>query len=353
MIEVKNLSKFYGKHQAVCDVSFSAGEGKIIGLLGPNGAGKSSIMNMITGYISTSSGEIKIGEYDVFKEPMKAKKLIGYLPEIPPLYEDMTVKEYLLYAAELKKVKPKSKRLDSVEEVCEKVRIQDVKNRLIKNLSKGYKQRVGFAQALLGNPSVLILDEPTVGLDPKQIIEIRNLIRELSEEHTIIFSSHILSEVNELCDDILIINQGKLVAQGDTRTLSKQNEAQRQISLVVRGGTDQVKELLGKAEEIEEYSIEEIDAKRQENQIVILPKEKKDIREKLFFTFADARMPIIQMNMEESSLEEVFIELTENEDDQQEGKKLQSDTEQQFEMEEQTGKNQQEDKEVAENVDDL
>lgn len=310
MIEVKNLSKFYGKHQAVDDVSFSAPKGKIIGLLGPNGAGKSSIMNMMTGYISASSGEIKIGEYDVFEEPMRAKKLIGYLPEIPPLYEDMTVEEYLLFVSELKKIKPKKERLSKVTEVCEKVRIQDVKNRLIKNLSKGYKQRVGFAQALLGNPDVLILDEPTVGLDPKQIIEIRELIRELSREHTIIFSSHILSEVNELCDDIIIINHGKLIAQGDRETLSKENETQRQIIFVVRGDKEEIKKVLDGLEDIDRTSIEEADQTRKEQKVIVNAKNKKDIREELFFAFAEARLPIVQMNMSETSLEDVFIELT-------------------------------------------
>lgn len=311
MIEVKHLSKFYGKHQAVDDVSFSAPKGKIIGLLGPNGAGKSSIMNMITGYISASSGEIKIGEYDVFGEPLKAKRLIGYLPEIPPLYEDMTVDEYLFFVAELKKIKPKKERVSRIEDVCEKVRIQDVRNRLIKNLSKGYKQRVGFAQALLGNPAVLILDEPTVGLDPKQIIEIRELIRELSKEHTIIFSSHILSEVNELCDDILIINQGKLIAQGDTKTLSEQNDIQKQIFLVVRGEEKQIQQVLDNTDAIERYSIEKIDGDQKKCEVAVMPKEGKDIRESLFFAFANARLPIIQMNMNGNSLEDVFIELTE------------------------------------------
>ena len=212
MIEVIGLSKKYGNFLAVNDVSFKIAKGEVVGFLGPNGAGKSTIMNMLTGYLSPSAGTVGVGEYDIVKNPKSAKMHIGYLPEIPPLYPDMTVREYLQFIFDLKKVKlPKTPHL---AEICTLVKIDDVLDRLIKNLSKGYRQRVGIAGALIGNPDVLILDEPTVGLDPKQIIEIRELISRLGEQHTIILSSHILSEIQAVCSRIIIINKGKLVADG-------------------------------------------------------------------------------------------------------------------------------------------
>ena len=217
MIEVKNLVKDYGKHHAVKDIP----DGQIVGLLGPNGAGKSTTMNIMTGYISATSGEVKIGGYDILEQPLQAKKLIGYLPEIPPLYEDMTVEEYLNFICDLKGIRKKTEKESSINEVTEAVKISDMKKRLIKNLSKGYKQRVGLAQALIGNPPLLILDEPTVGLDPNQIIEIRSLIKSLGEKHTIILSSHILSEVNAVCDYVLIIDKGTLVAEDTPEHLSE------------------------------------------------------------------------------------------------------------------------------------
>ena len=211
MIEVKNLVKDYGKHHAVKDISFSVPDGQIVGLLGPNGAGKSTTMNIMTGYISATSGEVKIGGYDILEQPIQAKKLIGYLPEIPPLYEDMTVAEYLNFICDLKGIRKKTEKESSINEVTEAVKISDMKGRLIKNLSKGYKQRVGLAQALIGNPPLLILDEPTVGLDPSQIMEIRSLIRDLGKEHTIILSSHILQEIQAVCNRIIIIGEGRLL----------------------------------------------------------------------------------------------------------------------------------------------
>ena len=211
MIEVENLTKKYGSHVAVDNLSFRVERGMIYGFLGPNGAGKSTTMNMMTGYIAATSGTVKINGYDILKNPEQAKKSIGYLPELPPVYPDMTVYEYLRFVAELKKVK-KNERQVQIEDVMKQTQIEDVKGRLIKNLSKGYKQRVGLAQAIIGYPEVIILDEPTVGLDPKQIIEIRELIRELAKKHTIILSSHILSEVSAVCDHIMIISKGKLVA---------------------------------------------------------------------------------------------------------------------------------------------
>ena len=221
MIEVKNLVKDYGKHHAVKNISFSVPDGQIVGLLGPNGAGKSTTMNIMTGYISATSGEVKIGGYDILEQPIQAKKLIGYLPEIPPLYEDMTVAEYLNFICDLKGIRKKTEKESSINEVTEAVKISDMKGRLIKNLSKGYKQRVGLAQALIGNPPLLILDEPTVGLDPNQIIEIRALIKSLGQKHTIILSSHILSEVNAICDYVLIIDKGTLVAEDTPEHLSE------------------------------------------------------------------------------------------------------------------------------------
>ena len=220
MIEVKELVKQYGTHTAVDHLSFTVETGKIYGFLGPNGAGKSTTMNMMTGYLGATKGEILIEGYDILKNPKKAKKHIGYLPEIPPLYVDMKVKEYLTFAAKLKGI-PKKEVSHSVEEVMEKTGISDVSHRLIRNLSKGFRQRVGLAQAILGFPKIIILDEPTVGLDPKQIIEIRELIRDLSKEHTVILSSHILAEVRELCDYIFIISKGKMVASDTPENLER------------------------------------------------------------------------------------------------------------------------------------
>lgn len=235
MIEVKNLVKDYGKYHAVKDISFSVPDGQIVGLLGPNGAGKSTTMNIMTGYISATSGEVKVGGYDILEQPIQAKKLIGYLPEIPPLYEDMTVAEYLNFICDLKGIRKKTEKESSIDEVTEAVKISDMKGRLIKNLSKGYKQRVGLAQALIGNPPLLILDEPTVGLDPNQIIEIRALIKSLGQKHTIILSSHILSEVNAICDYVLIIDKGTLVAEDTPEHLSEDFSDTDNINMSVKG----------------------------------------------------------------------------------------------------------------------
>ena len=232
MIEVKNLVKKYGNHLAVDHLSFTVEKGQIYGFLGPNGAGKSTTMNIMTGYIGATEGEVIINGYDILKAPEKAKKSIGYLPELPPLYMDMTVREYLTFAAELKKIK-KDKVKEAMEEVIALVQIEEVQDRLIKNLSKGYKQRVGLAQAILGFPEVIILDEPMVGLDPKQIVEIRELIRELAKDHTVILSSHILAEVQEICDHVLIISKGKVVANCAMAELDEQKESLEEIFLEV------------------------------------------------------------------------------------------------------------------------
>ena len=308
MIEVTNLVKDYGNHHAVKGISFTVGEGHIVGLLGPNGAGKSTTMNIMTGYISATSGNVKIGEYDMLEQPLKAKKLIGYLPEMPPLYEEMTVSEYLDFVCSLKGIRKKKERKEAVAEVEEAVRITDVKGRLIKNLSKGYKQRVGLAQALIGNPPLLILDEPTVGLDPNQIIEIRSLIKKLGEKHTIILSSHILSEVNAICDYVLIIDQGHLVAEDTPEHLAEHFADKNRILLSVKGERDRIEEALEESEYIASYEV------TGENEGVLdVTAEttgKEDIRDALFFEFADKKLPIVKMEMETLSLEDVFLKLT-------------------------------------------
>lgn len=244
MIEIKNLVKKYGNHVAVDDISFTVEPGKIYGFLGPNGAGKSTTMNMITGYIGNTSGSIVVNGHDVLAEPEEAKKCIGYLPEIPPLYMDMTVIEYLNFVAELKKIQ-KSERLEYIEEAIKLTKLEDVKERLIKNLSKGYKQRVGLAQAILGFPEIIILDEPTVGLDPVQIIEIRDLIKELGKEHTVILSSHILSEIQAVCDYVFIISKGKLVASDTTENLlENMKDESEEAELVIKGSVKELEKLL-------------------------------------------------------------------------------------------------------------
>ena len=237
MIEVKDLVKRYSKNTAVDHLNFHVQKGQIYGFLGPNGAGKSTTMNMMTGYLAPTKGQILINGYDVAEEPMEARKCIGYLPEIPPLYPDMTVLEYLRFAAELKQV-PKNERSTEIERVMDETRIKDMENRLIRHLSKGYKQRVGLAQALLGDPEVLILDEPMVGLDPKQIIEIRELIRGLGKKHTVILSSHILSEIRSICDHVLIISHGKLVASDTPENLGSYMKHTDAMELQVRGSKE-------------------------------------------------------------------------------------------------------------------
>ena len=256
MIEVKNLVKRYGDHTAVDHLSFQIEKGKIYGFLGPNGAGKSTTMNMITGYIASTEGQVIINGHDILEEPEEAKKCIGYLPEQPPLYFDMTVLEYLKFAADLKKI-PKDKRASMVEEVMEMVKIADMKNRLIKNLSKGYRQRVGLAQAILGYPEVIILDEPTVGLDPKQIIEIRSLIMDLKKKHTVILSSHILSEVSAICDYVLIISHGKLVASDTPDNLGKLAAGSNNLTMLIKGSVTEIRQGLEEIEGIKSISLTE------------------------------------------------------------------------------------------------
>ena len=293
VIEVNNLVKRYGNHTAVDHLSFKIEKGKIYGFLGPNGAGKSTTMNMITGYIASTEGTVTIDGHDILDEPEQAKKCIGYLPEMPPLYFDMTVLEYMNFVADLKKI-PKDKKKSMIAEVMEMVKITDMKNRLIKNLSKGYRQRVGLAQAILGYPEVIILDEPTVGLDPKQIIEIRDLIKSLKEKHTVILSSHILSEVSAVCDYVLIISHGKLVASDTPENLGKLAEGSNTLNLTVKGEKDKIRTALGQIEGVKNVTV--ADAKEEHAwNVTVSTNEDSDVREEVFFKMADAKCPILEM----------------------------------------------------------
>ena len=311
MIEVRNLVKKYGNHLAVDHLDFTLEAGRIYGFLGPNGAGKSTTMNIMTGYLGATEGEVFIDGHDILKEPEEAKKHIGYLPEQPPLYMDMTVREYLRFAAELKKI-PRAKREEAVTEVEKMVRVKDVENRLIKNLSKGYRQRVGLAQAVLGFPEIIILDEPSVGLDPKQIVEIRELIRQLAKGHTVILSSHILAEVREVCDYILIISKGKLVASDTPENLEKMLGDADTIEIEVKASQALTKEILKTIPGIEQTSVK---ASGEEGVAAAVIREKKgeDIRENLFRTFAEKNVPLLTLQTRRVSLEDVFMELTQNE----------------------------------------
>ena len=319
MIEIENLTKKYGDHVAVDHLSFRIDRGMIYGFLGPNGAGKSTTMNIMTGYIAATEGTVKINGYDILKEPEKAKKSIGYLPEIPPVYPDMTVYEYLKFVAELKKV-PKEERKEQIEDIMEQTRVYDVKDRQIKNLSKGYKQRVGLAQAIIGYPEVIILDEPTVGLDPKQIIEIRELIKELARKHTVILSSHILSEVSAVCDHIMIISKGKLVASDTPEGLMAMMKGGRQLMLSVKGRKESLEAVLKECPQITDYRFEE--AKEEGCIFTTLSIEgEEDIREKLFYRLCEEKMPIMELVPAERTLEDVFLELTGEEKKEEEQNK--------------------------------
>lgn len=311
MIEVNNLVKRYGDQLAVDHLSFQVEKGKIYGFLGPNGAGKSTTMNIITGYIASSEGTVVIDGHDILEEPEEAKKCIGYLPEQPPLYFDMTVLEYLKFVADLKKI-PKDKKESMIDEIMEMVKITDMKNRLIKNLSKGYRQRVGLAQAIMGYPDVIILDEPTVGLDPKQIIEIRSLIKNLKKKHTVILSSHILSEVSAVCDYVLIISHGKLVASDTPDNLGKLAEGSNTLTIRARGGKEKISNGLKELEGVKELDLQ-FDSKESLWNIRINTEEQMDIREKVFYKMAEMDCPILEMQSKKASLEEIFLELTEGE----------------------------------------
>ena len=309
MIEVKNLVKKYGNHIAVDHLNFTIEEGHVYGFLGPNGAGKSTTMNIMTGYLGATEGEVLINGHDILKEPEEAKKQIGYLPELPPLYMEMTVREYLEFVAELKGI-AKNKREESINEVEKMVKIWEVENRLIRNLSKGYRQRVGLAQAVLGFPEIIILDEPSVGLDPKQIIEIRELIRQLAKKHTVILSSHILAEVREVCDYILIISKGKLVASDTPENLERNLGDSDLIEIETKASPDEVRRILETVD-----GIRSISTKHLENGITwaqIQEKKNTDVREKVFQAFAQNHQPLLKLNPLQVSLEDVFMELTQS-----------------------------------------
>ncbi len=308
MIEVSGLSKRYGSFLAVDNVSFSIGKGEIVGFLGPNGAGKSTIMNIITGYLSLTRGNVTVDGFDISEEPEQAKKRIGYLPEIPPLYNDMKVREYLSFIYDLKKVKfPKNAHIEEVERL---VKVDNVKNRLIKNLSKGYRQRVGFAAALIGNPDILILDEPTVGLDPKQIIEIRNLISKLGKNHTIILSSHILSEIQAVCKRVIIINRGQIVADDMLSNLSERLSADKSVTArIVCEEADMKKALMGIKDVA---SVESLGSMEKGSfDFLITPENGADIRAAVFERVTERGKTILSLSDNRLSLERIFLKLTE------------------------------------------
>lgn len=323
MIEVRNLVKKYGNHLAVDHLNFTVESGQIYGFLGPNGAGKSTTMNIMTGYLGATEGEVLINGHNILDEPEAAKHFIGYLPEMPPLYVDMKVREYLTFVAELKKI-PKAEREEQIDKVIHMVQLGDVEERLIRNLSKGYKQRVGLAQAILGFPEIIILDEPTVGLDPKQIIEIRQLIRELAKEHTVILSSHILAEIQEVCDYIMIISKGHLVASDTPENLEKALSNQRQTELVAKGEMEKVQQILEGLEGLQKVEVTE-EKEEGTTRVTFTSNPGTDSKEELFYAFAEAKCPLLQIVDSQTSLEDVFLELTKGNENQEEEEEHDSD----------------------------
>ncbi len=311
MIQVSGLTKRYGTTPAVSDISFSVDEGEIIGFLGPNGAGKTTTMNIITGCLHATAGTVTVGGFDIETDADKARKLIGYLPEVPPLYPDMTVDEYLNFAYDLKKCS--IDREKHLRDVCSMSGLQEVRERLIRNLSKGYRQRVGLAQALLGDPQVLILDEPTVGLDPKQIIEIREVIRNLGKKHTIILSSHILPEVQAVCDRILVIHHGKIVADGTTAELSARVEGAEQLNMTIEGDPSAVLTVLRAVPGVSSAVVLSDDKKK--SVYLITAEEGADVRRNVFDALSQNMMAILSMQQVEKSLEDIFLELTDGDID--------------------------------------
>ena len=308
ILAMEHITKTYPGVKALDDVSISFIQGEVHAVMGENGAGKSTTMNIVTGYIGADGGTVKINGYDIFAQPEEAKKCIGYLPEIPPLYVDMTVYEYLKFVAELKKLDRK-KRKEMIADAMDMTGITEVKNRLIKNLSKGYRQRVGFAQALLGYPEIIILDEPTVGLDPKQIIEIRELIKKLGENHTVILSSHILSEISAVCDHVFIISKGKLVASDATENLINLMSKNQEINLVLKSDEIGARGMLEKIVNVDKVTFEKSE---EENTVkaMVIAKANCDIREEIFELASAMHMPILEMHTVVKSLEDVFLELT-------------------------------------------
>lgn len=310
MIEIRNLTKYYGPNPGVEDISFDVVKGEILGFLGPNGAGKSTTMNIITGFLSATSGTVRINGYDILEQPQEAKKCIGYLPENPPLYLDMTAREYLKFVCELKGVESKDKS-KHIAQIMKLVRITEVADRLIKNLSKGYKQRVGIAQALIGNPEVLVLDEPTVGLDPKQIIEIRNLIRDLGKSHTVILSSHILHEVSAVCDRVVIISRGRIAAVNTTDNLSKEFTRSSKMQITAEGPG---KDILQKVRMIPGIKKAELLGEKLKGVVTftIESDSETDVRKPLFFEMARNSWPMLEMRSLDLTLEDIFLQVTSN-----------------------------------------
>ena len=303
MVEISHLTKRYGNVLAVDDISFSANEGEILGLLGPNGAGKSTTLNIITGYLSSTEGSVTVEGFDILAQPKQAKAKIGYLPEIPPLYPEMTVKKYLAFLFDLKKVRlPKAEHIDEIMTI---VKLKDVENRVIRNLSKGYRQRVGLAGALIGNPPVLILDEPTVGLDPKQIIETRKLIKSLGKKHTVIFSSHVLSEVSALCDRVVMISSGRIVADSPIDKLSEVINGTGMLSLEVEGSVSAVRAALSSVDGVRRVT------HNNGSSYTVSYDTDTDVRRGIFRACAKADCPILSMTAGGLSLEESFLRLTE------------------------------------------
>lgn len=315
MIKVSGLTKIYGDHIAVDDISFEVKEGHIYGFLGPNGAGKSTTMNIMTGYLSATVGTVEVNGYLMGKDTLKAKKSIGYLPEIPPLYPDMTVREYLAFVADIKSV-PKAEKKAEVERVMQATDITSMQKRLIKHLSKGYKQRVGIAQAILGNPKIIILDEPTVGLDPEQIIEVRNLIKSLKGDHTVILSSHILSEISATCDEVLVIANGRMVACDTTENLLKNQKSEKILKINVKGEKSKIEDVLKTIKAINEIKF--VEDKGESRVFEITTDSNNDIREDVSFALSDARLLILEMSEERSSLEDIYLTLVKEADEQYE-----------------------------------
>ncbi len=311
MITVKNLTKKYGGFVAIDNISFEIEDGQIIGLLGPNGAGKTTTMSLITGLIEPTFGDININGYDIIKKTKKAKSQIGYMPEGAPLYPDLTVKEFIKYMGELKKVSKEELKKQLID-ILEKTDLKDVQDKLIRNLSRGYKQRVSLAGAIIGNPKILILDEPTIGLDPKQITDIRKLIKSLGKEHTVILSSHILSEVSQICDKVIIINKGKIVAIDTPQNLEMNVQTKNYIYITIEE-TKNINEIVSQIAEIQEFKFVK-DNPDGTKQYSVLSKDGKDIRKKIFEIFAKEKITIFELKQNEASLEDAFIDLTKSEE---------------------------------------
>ncbi len=316
MIEVNNLCKSYGNIEVIKNISFKVDEGEIVGFLGPNGAGKTTTLNMLTGYLSSTSGDVTINGFNIIDKPETAKKQLGYLPDTPPVYADMTVREYLSFVCDLKGIKS-SLKSEEIKRVVEMLALEEVEHRLIKNLSKGFRQRTGLAGALTGEPKVIILDEPTVGLDPKQIIEIRELIKSLGKKYTVLFSSHNLAEVSNVCDRVVIINKGEIVASGTPEQLSASLSGGNKIFARIKGEQQVINNALNSNEMIKSVSFE---STREENtwDVNICGDENSDIREAVFYTMAENKLPILQMKSADLSLEQIFLHLTDDNAEQSE-----------------------------------